>query len=167
VKIPGRKWSRTNVLTGIGAVAGLLVIPLVAIFAPSESASNAQEFVRADAQDLDPNASTCLAEPNQVIPAGATVCALLGGSWLDGSGPRGVNGRDATAIWTRQAHPPFMVLTSPLAYQHSTGFHETTDFVVCVQPPRGGERSRNVADRMQLAVMRSTSMNCAVTAAHP
>jgi len=156
-----RNWSRTTVLTVIGVAAGLAVIPIVAIYVPGEIAPSGQEFVQASTEDLDPHDRTCLIEPNQVIPAGASVCVRLTGAWLDGSGPGGVRNHDATAIWTRQAHPPFMVLTSPHAYQRSIGFHEATDFVICVQPPRGAERNRNVAVRMRIEVNRSASVGCA------
>lgn len=157
-------WSRTNILTVIGVVAGLAVIPMVAIFVPGEVAPSPREFLEASAADLDSHGPTCLIENNQVIPAGSSVCVRLTGAWLDGSGPGGVRDHAATAIWTRQAHPPFMVLTSPQAYRRSTGFREATDFVICVQPPRGAERSRNLEDRMLIEIVRRNSVSCVAEA---
>lgn len=161
VKPKRRNWSRSNVLTVIGVVAGLAVIPIVAILVPGGIAPGRQEFFRASAEDLDSHDRSCFTEPNQVIPAGSSVCVLLTGTWLDGSGPGGVMDRDATAIWTQQAHPPFMVLTSPRAYRESMVFHEGTDFVICVQPPLGAERNSNVTARMRIDIVRRSSISCA------
>jgi len=148
------------VLTLIGVIAGILVIPAVAILVPGEFASTGQAFSKASSEDLDPHGSTCLADSTQVIPAGVAVCATLRGPWRGGSGPLGSGEHAAMTIWTRQAHPPFLVLTSPHPYQHSDRLQESIDFVVCVQPPGGAERTQNVADRMKLDVVRDSAVNC-------
>jgi hypothetical protein len=156
----GETWSKANVLTVIGVIVGISIIPVVAMLVSGEFASSGGAFSQAAADDLDPHETTCLDDPSQVIPAGAAVCATLQGSWLDGSGPLGRDNHEATAIWTRQAHPPFLVLASPHAYQHSDRFQESIDFVVCVQPPHGAERTRSPADRMSINVIRAASSHC-------
>jgi hypothetical protein len=167
VKAFGKNWSKANVLTLIGVIAGILVIPGVAILVPGEFASIDQDFSKAVSRDLDPHESTCLDDSTQVIPAGVAVCATLHGSWLDGSGPLGLDNHEAMAIWTRQAHAPFLVLTSPHPYRHSDRLQESIDFVVCVQPPRGAERAQNVSDRMSIDVVRASATDCPNSSAHP
>jgi hypothetical protein len=161
----GGNWSKRNVLTLIGVIAGILVIPAVALLVPGNFASNDQTFSQAAADDLDPHESTCLDDVTQVIPAGIAVCATLGGSWLDGIGPLGRDNHEAMAIWTRQAHPPFLVLTSPHPYQHPDRLQERIDFVVCVQPPGGAERAKNASDRMHFDVVRASAAQCLDTSA--
>jgi hypothetical protein len=156
----GKKWSRGDVLTLIGVVAGILVIPAVAFLVPGEFAPSDQEFSKAASDDLDPHESTCLDNSTQVIPAGMAVCATLHGSWRGGIGPLGLDNHEPMTLWTRQAHPPFLVLTSPHPYQHSDRLQESIDFVVCVQPPRGAERTQNVSDRMSIDVVRGTAVGC-------
>ena len=102
-----------------------------------------------------------------VIPADTTVCATLSGTWLDGIGPFGRDSHEAMALWTRQAHPPFLVLTSPHPYQRPDRFQESIDFVVCVQPPGGAERARNASNRMHLDVTRMSSAQCLNTPVQP
>ena len=153
----GQNWSKSNVLTLIGVVIGILIIPAVAILMPS---GGDHAFTQAVADDLDPDQPTCLDDVAQVIPADTTVCATLRGTWLDGIGPRGRDSHEAMAIWTRQAHPPFLVLTSPHPYQYPDRLHERIDFVVCVQPPVGAARARNAASRMHLDVSRASSAHC-------
>jgi len=162
-----RNWSKRNVLTLIGAIAGILVIPAVAILVPGEFAASDRAFSRAVADDLDPHERTCLDDVTQVIPAGTAVCATLRGTWLDGIGPFGRDSHEAMALWTRQAHPPFLVLTSPHPYQHPDRFQESIDFVVCVQPPGGAERAINASNRMHLDVIRASSDQCLTPAMHP
>jgi hypothetical protein len=167
MKAFGGNCSKANVLTLIGVIAGILVIPAVAILVPGEFASSNREFSNAASGDLDPHATTCLDDSTQVIPAGIAVCATLQGSWLDGIGPLGLDHHEAMAIWTRQAHPPFLVLTSPHSYQHPDRLQESIDFVVCVQSPRGAERTTNVSDRMRIDVVRGSSDDCTSAAARP
>jgi hypothetical protein len=157
MKVFGRIWSKSDILTSIGVIAGLLVIPLVVFLVPGEFAASNQDFSEATADDLDPHDRTCLDDLPQVIPGGMAVCATLYGSWLDGIGPLGRSNREAMAIWTRQAHPPFLVLTSPHSYQHPDRFQEKIDFVVCVQPPGGAERAKEASNRMHMNVARSSS----------
>src|ERR1700730_14454116 len=114
----GGNWSKRNVLTLISVIAGILVIPAVALLMPGDFASNDQAFAQAADDDLDPHESTCLDDATQVIPAGTAVCAALRGSWLDGIGPLGRDNHEAMALWTRQAHPPFLVLSLTHPYQH-------------------------------------------------
>ena len=163
----GGNWSKGNVLVLIGVIAGILVIPVVAILVPGEFASSVQEFSKAASDDLDPYESTCLDDSTQVIPAGVAVCATLHGSWLDGSGPLGVNNHEAMAIWTRQAHAPFLVLTSPHPYRHPDRLQESINYVVCVQPPRGAERTTGVSGRMSIDVVRASATDCPNSSAHP
>lgn len=163
----GGNWSRRNVLTFIGVIAGILVIPAVALLVPGEFASNDQAFSQATVDDLDPYEMTCLDDLTQVIPAGTAVCATLHGSWLDGIGPLGRDNHEATAIWTRQAHPPFLVLTSPHPYQHPDWLRESIDFVVCVHPPGGAERAKNASNRMHIDVTRTASDQCPNTSVRP
>ena len=153
-------WSKRNVLTLIGVIAGILVIPAVAFLVPGEFAASDRAFSQAVADDLDPHERTCLDDVTQVIPAGTAVCATLRGTWLDGIGPFGRDSHEAMALWTRQAHPPFLVLTSPHPYQHPDRFQESIDFVVCVQPPGGAERAPNASNRMHLDVIRTSSAQC-------
>jgi hypothetical protein len=160
VGVPGKKWSTGNVLTLIGVIAGILVIPAVAFLVPGEFPTSNHEFSRAASDDLDPRESTCLDDPTQVVPAGLAVCATLHGSWRNGIGPLGSDNREAMTIWTRQAHPPFLELTSPHAYQHSERLQESIDFVVCVQPPRGAQRMQNASDRMSIDVIPDSAVNC-------
>jgi hypothetical protein len=160
VKVFGQNWAKRNVLTLIGVIAGILVIPAVAFLVPGEYATSDHEFSRAASDDLDPHDSTCLDDATQVIPAGVPVCATLQGSWRGGIGPLGLDNREPMSIWTRQAHPPFLVLTSPHPYQHSARLRESIDFVVCVQPPRGAERTKNVSDRMSIEVVRGSAIDC-------
>jgi hypothetical protein len=167
MKVSGTTWSRANVLTLIGVIAGILIIPAVAILTPGELTSGSQDFSKAVASDLDPHEATCLDDSNQVIPAGVAVCATLTGTWLGGSGPIGPGNRAMIAIWTRQAHPPFLVLTSPHAYQHSDRLQESIEYVVCVQPPPGAERTKSLADRMRIEVARGSSSGCPNSAAQP
>jgi len=167
VKAFGENWSKGNVLTLIGVIAGILVIPAVAFLVPGEFAPSDQEFSKATSHDLDPHESTCLDDSTQVIPGGVAVCATLQGSWRGGIGPLGSGDYEAMTLWTRQAHPPFLVLTSPHPYQHSDRLHESVDFVVCVQPPGGAERTRNVADRMKLDVVRGSAVDCPSSSARP
>jgi len=155
VKAFGKDWSKVEVLTLVGVIAGILVIPAVAILVPGEFASRVGAFSQAASDDLDPHESTCLDELTQVIPGGTAVCATLHGSWLDGVGPLGTGKHEAMAIWTRQAHPPFLVLTTPHPYQHPERLQERIDFVVCVQPPGGAERAKRALDRMHIDVARS------------
>jgi hypothetical protein len=164
MQISRRNWSRRNVLTLIGVITGILVIPVVAILTP---AASDHAFSRAVADDLDPLERTCLDDVTQVIPADTAVCATLRGAWLDGIGPRGRDSREAMALWTRQAHPPFLVLTSPHPYKHVDRLQESIDFVVCVQPPDGAERAPNARNRMHLDVSRASSAQCSNTAAQP
>jgi hypothetical protein len=163
----GGKWSKRNVLTLIGVIAGILIIPAVALLVPGEFPSNNQAFLRATVDDLDPHESKCLDDLTQVIPAGTAVCATLRGSWLDGIGPLGRDNHEAMAIWTRQAHPPFLVLTSPHPYRHPDRLQERIDFVVCVQPPGGAERARNASNRMHIDVIRTSSSQCLNTSVRP
>jgi len=156
----GGNWSKRNVLTFIGVIAGILVIPAVALFVPGEFASNDQAFSRATADDLDPHETTCLDDVTQIIPAGVAVCATLRGSWLDGVGPLGRDNHEAMALWTRQAHPPFLVLTSPHPYQHPDRLRERIDFVVCVHPPGGAEKAKDAANRMHIDVIRTSDAQC-------
>jgi hypothetical protein len=152
-----RSWPSSNVLTLIGVITGILVIPAVAMLVP---AASDHPFSRAFADDLDPLERTCLDDVTQVIPADTAVCATLRGAWLDGIGPRGRDSHEAMALWTRQAHPPFLVLTSPHPYQRPDRFQESIDFVVCVQPPGGAERAPNARNRMHLDVSRASSAQC-------
>jgi hypothetical protein len=156
--------SKRNVLTLIGVIVGISVIPAVAFLVP---AASDRAFSRAVADDLDPHARTCLDDETQVIPAGTAVCATLRGAWLDGIGPLGRDSHEAMALWTRQAHPPFLVLTSPQPYQHPNRLQESIDFVVCVQPPGGAERARNASNRMHLDVIRMSSAQCLNTPVQP
>ncbi|MFL6600234.1 MAG: hypothetical protein ACJ8R9_02805 [Steroidobacteraceae bacterium] len=156
----GKNWSTGNVLTLIGVITGILVIPAVAFLVPGEFPTTNHEFSRAAAEDLDPRESTCLDDSTQVVPAGLAVCATLHGSWRGGIGPQGLDKHEAMTIWTRQAHPPFLVLTSPRPYQHSERLQESIDFVVCVQPPRGAERQQNAAARMSIDVVLDSAVNC-------
>ena len=167
MKVFGVNWTRSNVLVLLGVVAGISVIPAVAFLVPGEFASSNQEFSRASSQDLNPHDSTCLDDSTQIVPAGVAVCATLQGSWRDGVGPLGSHDQEMMAIWTRQAHPPFLVLTSPHPYEHPDGFQESIDFVVCVQPPGGAERALNIANRMHIDVVRSSSIDCASASARP
>jgi hypothetical protein len=160
-------WSKRNVLTLIGVIAGILVIPAVALLVPGEFTSNDQAFSRAAADDLDPHETTCLDDVTQVIPAGVAVCATLRGSWLDGIGPLGRDNHEAMAVWTRQAHPPFLVLTSPHPYQHPDRLRERIDFVVCVQPPGGAEKAKDVTNRMHIEVIRASDAQCLNTSVQP
>jgi hypothetical protein len=160
-------WSKRNVLTLIGVIAGILVIPAVALWVPGEFASNDQAFSQATADDLNPHESTCLDDVTQVIPAGTAVCATLRGSWLDGIGPLGRDNHEAMALWTRQAHPPFLVLTSPHPYQHPDRLQESIAFVVCVQPPGGAERAKNASNRMHIDVVRTSAVECLNTSDRP
>lgn len=164
---PGGNWSKRNILTLIGVIAGILVIPAVALWVPGEFASNDHAFSQATVDDLDPHESTCLDDLPQVIPAGTAVCATLRGSWLDGIGPPGRDNHEAMAIWTRQAHPPFLVLTSPHPYRHPEWLRERIDFVVCVQPPGGAERAQNASNRMHIDVIRTSSSECINTPVRP
>jgi hypothetical protein len=157
MQIFGQDWSKRNVLTLIGVITGILIIPAVAILMPSGSN---HAFSRAVADDLDPHEPTCLDDVAQVIPAGAAVCATLSGAWLDGIGPQGQDSHEAMALWTRQAHPPFLVLSSPHPYRHPDRLQESIDFVVCVQPPVGAERARNASSRMRLDVSPTSSVRC-------
>jgi hypothetical protein len=163
----GGNRSKGNVLVLIGVIAGILLIPAVAILVPGEFAPSDQEFSKAAVDDLDPHESTCLDESTQVIPAGVAVCATLQGSWLGGVGPFGSDNHEAMAIWTRQAHAPFLVLTSPHPYRHSDRLQERIAFVVCVQPPRGAERAQNVSDRMSIDVVRGSATDCPNSSARP
>jgi hypothetical protein len=153
----GQNWPRRNVLTLIGVIIGISIIPAVAILMPS---GGDHAFSRAVADDLDPHQPTCMDDVAQVIPADTAVCATLSGTWLDGIGPRGRDRHEAMAVWTRQAHPPFLVLTSPHPYEHTDRLHERIDFVVCVQPPAGAERAGNAASRMRLDIKRTSSAHC-------
>jgi hypothetical protein len=157
-------WSKRSVLTLIGVIAGIAVIPVVAFLVP---AASDRAFSRAVADDLDPHERTCLDDETQVIPAGTAVCATLRGAWLDGIGPLGRDSHEAMALWTRQAHPPFLVLASPHPYQHPDRLQESIDFVVCVQPPGGAERAPNPSNRMHLDVSRTSSAQCFNTAVQP
>jgi hypothetical protein len=163
----GSNWSKRNVLTLMGVIAGILVIPAVALLVPGEFTSNDQAFSHATVDDLNPHESTCLDDLTQVIPAGTAVCAMLHGSWLDGIGPLGRDSHEAMAIWTRQAHPPFLVLTSPHPYQHPDWLQERIDYVVCVQPPDGAERAQNASNRMHIDVIRTSSAQCLNTSVRP
>ena len=165
MKTFGGNWSKSNVLTLVGVIAGILVIPAVAFLVPGEFVRSDQEFSEAVSHDLDPHESTCLDDSTQVIPGGAAVCATLHGSWRDGVGPLGLQNQEMMAIWTRQAHPPFLVLTSPHPYQHSDRLQESIDFVVCVQPPGDAERALKAMDRMNIDVVRSSAVGCPDTAA--
>jgi hypothetical protein len=167
MKTLGVNWTRANVLVLLGVIAGISIIPAVAFLVPGEFAPNSQEFSRAASQDLNPHDSTCLDDSTQVIPAGVAVCTTLHGFWRDGVGPLGRHDHEMMAIWTRQAHPPFLVLTSPHPYQHPDWSQESIDSVVCVQPPGGAERALDIANRMQIDVVRSSSADCAGAAAHP
>ncbi len=167
MRIPGGNWSKRNVLTLIGVIAGILVIPAVALLVPGEFASNDRAFSRAAADDLDPHERTCLDDVTQVIPAGVAVCATLRGSWLDGIGPLGRDNHEAMAVWTRQAHPPFLVLTSPHPYQHPDRLQERIDFVVCVQPPGGAEKAKDVTNRMHIDIIRASDAQCLNTSVPP
>ena len=167
MRIFGRDWSQRNVLTLIGVIAGILVIPAVALFVPGEFASSDHAFSQATADDLDPHESTCLDDVTQVIPAGTAVCATLRGSWLDGIGPLGRSNQEAMAVWTRQAHPPFLVLTSPHPYQHPDWLRERIDFVVCVQPPGGAERAKNASNRMHIDVIPTSAAQCPNSSVQP
>jgi hypothetical protein len=167
VKGLGKNWSKGNVLTLIGVIVGLSIIPAVAFLVPGEFASPGQDFSKATSQDLDPHESTCLDDSTQVVPAGVAVCATLHGSWLGGIGPLGLDNHEAMALWTRQAHPPFLVLTSPHPYHHPDRLQESVDFVVCVQPPGGAERAKNAADRMKLDVVRESVVDCPRSSARP
>jgi hypothetical protein len=160
-------WTKGNVLLLIGVIAGISVIPAVAFLVPGEFAPSNREFSRAGSQDLNPHDSTCLDDSTQVIPAGVAVCTTLRGSWRDGAGPLGFHDHEMMAIWTRQAHPPFLVLTPPRPYQHPVGFQESIDFVVCVQPPGGAERAPDPVNRMHIDVVRSSSVDCAGASARP
>jgi hypothetical protein len=166
MKSGGGAWSKGNVLTLVGVVAGILVIPAVAFLVPREFAPSG-EFAKAHSNDLDPHESTCLDNSTQIIPAGVAVCATLRGYWRDAVGPLGSHNQEMMAIWTRQAHPPFLVLTSPHPYQHPSLFQDNIDFVVCVQPPDGAERARNVVDRMSIDVVRSSAADCPNAAPRP
>jgi hypothetical protein len=167
MRIFGGDWSQRNVLTLIGVIAGILVIPAVALFVPGEFASSDHAFSQTTADDLDPHESTCLDDVTQVIPAETAVCATLRGSWLDGIGPLGRSNHEAMAVWTRQAHPPFLVLTSPHPYQHPDWLRERIDFVVCVQPPGGAERAKNTSNRMHIEVIRTSAAQCLNNAVQP
>jgi hypothetical protein len=167
MKTFGGHWSKGDLLTLIGVIAGILAIPAVSTLIERDFMTPAPEFSKAASADLDPQEKTCLDESTQVIPAGVAVCATLHGSWLDGSGPLGPNNRGAMAIWTRQAHFPFAVLTSPLAYQRSNGFQEGVDYVVCVEPPEGAARTGNISNRMSLDVVRKSAGSCLSVSGRP
>ena len=158
MKAFGKNWSKVEAATLVGAVAGILVIPAAALLVPGEFAPREGAFSQAASADLDPHEGTCLDDLTQVIPAGTAVCATLHGAWLDGIGPLGLDKQEAMAIWTRQAHPPFLVLTTPHPYRHPERLQESIEFVVCVKPPGGAERAKHALDRMHIDVVRSPSV---------
>jgi hypothetical protein len=152
--------SKRELLTLVGAIAAVLVVPLLAKVIHGDFASSESKFERAAIDDLAPDETTCLDGETQVIPAGIAVCATLHGSWLDGRGPFGPNIHEAMAIWTRQAHAPFAVLTLPHAYQRPDAFKESVDYVVCVEPPSGVQRAISSSSRMTLDVVSDSPGNC-------
>jgi hypothetical protein len=152
--------SRGEALTLVGAIAAVFVFPLLAKVIHGDFAASDTKFEKASIKDLTPDDTTCLDGETQVIPAEVPVCASLHGSWLDGRGPSGADIHEAMAIWTRQAHAPFAVLTIPHAYQHPDEFRESVDYVVCVEPPTGVKRTDNSSLGMALDVVHDSVGSC-------
>jgi hypothetical protein len=148
----------TFMIVVIIAVSG--ATGLAGLYPTIRDAIAPKRFVMAGSDDLDPHSDTCLDAPTQIVPARTAVCATMHGSWKDGRGPLGLGNHGAMTIWSKEATWPHAVLVSPHAYQHSDWFQGAVDYVICVRPPQGAERTDNIADRMNIDVTPKPHSGC-------